>query len=210
VSDVLPYTQPPPFHSQWGEDRWLAAHFDVPRFGVFVDIGAGDGVRGSNSLYFENLGWRGLCVDADPRNHQPLRSRCCAVDTCAVSATPGLWPFGMYAHKPSWSGLQRTGPDYREIVVTCRTLHDLLDQWCIRQIDLLSIDVEGTELDVWDSFNADEHRPAVVIVEFDDKHPDRHRTAIHQHLGRDTYQLVHETPANLILERRDRRWRRRT
>ena len=146
---VLPYTQPAPYHSQWGEDRWIAENLHLPTHGVFVDIGAGDGVRGSNTLYVENLGWRGLCVDADPRNHQRLRQRCCAVDTCAVSATPGLWPFGMYRHKPSWSGLHRTGTDYQEILATCRTLEDLLDQWRIHHIDLLSIDVEGTELDVW-------------------------------------------------------------
>jgi FkbM family methyltransferase len=203
---VLPYTQPPPFHSQWGEDRWLAEHFDIPNLGVFVDIGAGDGVHGSNSLYFESLGWRGLCVDADPRNHEPLRRRCCAVDTCAVSATPGLWPFGMYTHKPSWSGLRRYGADYREILVECRPLEDLLQQWCIDQIDLLSIDVEGTELDVWDSFDHARHRPAIVIVEFDDDHPQRHRRTVHQHLGPDTYRLVHQTPANLILQRTDRPW----
>lgn len=206
---MLPYTQPAPHHSQWGEDRWLAENYHLPAHGVFVDIGAGDGVRGSNSLYFENRGWRGLCVDADPRNHQRLRHRCCAVDTCAVSTTPGLWPFGMYAHKPSWSGLQRRGTDYQEILVACRTLDDLFNQWCIDQIDLLSIDVEGTELDVWDSFDHTRHRPAIVIVEFDDDHPDRHRRTIQRHLGSDTYELVHETPANLILHRTDRPWRRR-
>jgi FkbM family methyltransferase len=204
---MLPYTQPPPFHSQWGEDRWLAEHLDLPQFGVFVDIGAGDGVRGSNTVYFENLGWRGLCVDADPRNQEPLRrQRCCAVDTCAVSATPGLWPFGMYAHKPSWSGLDRRGDDYQQILVDCRPLQDLLNQWCIGPIDLLSIDVEGTELDVWDSFDHARHQPAVVIVEFDDDHPDRHSHAIRRHLGQDRYRLLHKTPANLILQRTDRPW----
>ena len=206
---MLPYTQPQPFHSQWGEDRWLAEHFELPPLGIFVDIGAGDGERGSNTLYFENLGWRGLCVDADPRNNEPLRRRCCAVDTCAVSATPGMWPFGMYAHKPSWSGLHRRGDDYQQILVDCRPLEDLLNRWCIDQIDLLSIDVEGTELDVWNSFDHARHRPAVVIVEFDDDHPDRHSRTIQNHLGRDRYLLVHETPANLILQRTDRPWPRR-
>lgn len=206
---MLPYAQPRPFHAQWGEDRWLATNFDIPQLGVFVDIGAGDGVHGSNTLYFENLGWRGLCVDADPRNHEALRRRCCAVDTCAVSSTPGLWPFGMYAHKPSWSGLARRGADYHEILVTCRTLDELLDRWCIDQIDLLSIDVEGTELDVWDSFDPTRHQPSMVIVEFDDDHPARHRDAIRAHLGRDSYELIHQTPANLVLQRIDRRWRAR-
>jgi FkbM family methyltransferase len=208
LTTVLPYTQPPPYHSQWGEDRWLAEHHDIPATGVFVDIGAGDGVRGSNSLYFENLGWRGLCVDADPRNHQPLRRRWCAVETCAVSSTPGLRPFGLYAHKASWSGLARHGADYRDILVTCRRLEDLLARHGIGEIDLLSIDVEGTELDVWESFDHTRHRPAIVIVEFDDAHPDRRRATIQARLRHNTYELVHQTPANLVLQRIDRRWRR--
>jgi FkbM family methyltransferase len=208
---VLPYTQPPPYHSQWGEDRWLASHFEIAPHGVFVDVGAGDGITGSNTLYLESLGWRGLCVDADPRNHEPLRRhRRCAVDTCAVSATPGPSPFGMYTAKPSRSGLHRRGADYREILLTCRTLEDLLAQWCIDRIDLLSIDVEGTELDVWDSFDPARHQPAIVIVEFDDTDPSRHRDAIRDRLGRNFYELIHETPANLILQRAGRRWRRRS
>ena len=206
---MVPYTQPPPFHSQWGEDRWLAEHFDIPPLGVFVDVGAGDGVHGSNTLYFENLGWRGLCIDADPRNHKPLRERCCAVDTCAVSARPGPGPFGMFVDKASWSGLDRRGADYHEIEVECRTLEDLLDTWCIDQIDLLSIDVEGTELDVWQSHDHARHRPAMVIIEFDDTQYERSADTIRRHLGRDTYRLIHETPANLILERVDHPWSRR-
>jgi FkbM family methyltransferase len=206
---VLPYTQPVPYHSQWGEDRWLAERYEIPTGGMFVDIGAGDGVRGSNSLYFENLGWSGLCVDPDPRNHQPLRRRRCAVETCAISATPGLHPFGMYAHKPSWSGLARHGADYRDILVTCRRLDDLLVQHGIDEIDLLSIDVEGTELDVWDSFNDAIYRPAIVVIEYDDTHPGRWQSTIQRRLGDDTYELVHRTPANLILERTGRRWRRK-
>jgi hypothetical protein len=65
---MLPYTQSLPFHAQWGEDRWLAENLRLPDTGVFVDVGAGDGRRGSNTLYLENLGWSGLCIDADPRS----------------------------------------------------------------------------------------------------------------------------------------------
>ncbi|MDQ7903501.1 FkbM family methyltransferase [Phytohabitans sp. ZYX-F-186] len=206
---MLPYAQPPPYHSQWGEDRWLAERYEIPTGGVFVDVGAGDGVRGSNSLYFENLGWRGLCVDPEPRNHQLLRRRRCTVETCAVSATPGLRPFGMYAYKPSWSGLARHGANYRDVLVTCRRLDDLLVQYGITEIGLLSIDVEGTELDVWDSFNDAVHHPAIVIIEYDDSHPDRCESTIKGRLGDNMYRVVHRTPANLILQRVDRRWRRK-
>jgi FkbM family methyltransferase len=207
---VKPYTQPPPFHGQWGEDHWLAEHLVVPGTGVFVDVGAGDGERGSNTLYFEQLGWHGLCVEPDPRNQRPLRERRrCLVETCAVAPTSGTTTFGMYTPKPSWSGLRRHGADYQQIDVTCATLDDLLRRSHIDQIDLISIDVEGTELEVWDSFDADQYRPAIVIIEYDDRDASRCRTAIRARLGRAAYHPIHQTPANLILQRTDRPWRSR-
>jgi len=131
------------------------------------------------------------------------------MDTCAVASTAGSRPFGMYAHKPSWSGLQRQGSDYRPILVECRPLEAVLNDWEVEQIDLLSIDVEGTELEVWDSFDQERHQPSIVIIEFDDKQPDRSRTTIQDHLGRDAYSMIHETASNLILQRTSRPWRRR-
>lgn len=206
---IGPYTQTPPYHSQWGEDRWLAEQLQIPLTGVFVDIGAGDGFHGSNTLYFENLGWHGLCVDADPRNRGPLAGRRCEVDTCAVSSSPGPQRFGLYTHRPSLSGLARRGPDYHDITVTCRRLDDILVERSMELIDVLSIDVEGTELDVWDSFDHTRHRPVIVIIEFDDRDHTTCRETIQKRLGYDTYRLVHRTPANLILQRVDRPWRRR-
>lgn len=206
---MRPYAQFPPFYAQWGEDRWLADTMAVPDSGVFVDVGAGDGVRGSNSLYFENLGWTGLAIDPDPRNALPLSHRRCTVHTCAIASTAGPQPFGSYIHKPSWSGLQQRGPDFDLITVDCRPLAELLLPLDIAIIDLLSIDVEGTELDVWDSIDHSSTTCRLVIIEFDDRHPERARDVIHRHLGANQYDLIHETPANLILERKDCRWPRR-
>ncbi|GAB2814263.1 hypothetical protein GCM10022221_10120 [Actinocorallia aurea] len=194
---MIPYTQPEPFHSQWGEDRWLAEHGVLPMTGTFVDVGAGDGRRGSNTLYWENLGWRGLCVDADPRNRQPLGSRNCRVVHCAVSARPGRRTFWMYGPRASLSGLEASSPDHRPVAVEARTLTALLDDAEIVGIDLLSVDVEGTELDVWRSFDAERHKPGIVLIEYDDKVPGRSTPVIRRALG-PAYSLIHRTPSNLI------------
>jgi len=171
----------------------------------------GDGTRGSNSLYFENLGWRGLCVDADPRNHEPLRPTGAASSKpAAVSSTPGLRPFGMYAHKPSWSGLQRHGDDYQQIMVRCARLDTLLERTGIDEIDLLSIDVEGTELGRLGLVRIDPP-PAFQSSSSSTTTPGRIGPA-KQYVATSaprTYEVIHRTPANLILERTDRRWIRR-
>lgn len=199
---VRPYTQPAPYLAQWGEDRWLAEHLTVPDRGVFVDIGAGDGVRGSNTRYLEDLGWTGLCVDPDPRNQAPLARRRCAVRTCAVASHPGRRTFSAYDAKPSWSGLGDRGTGYTTFTVECRTLDDLLTETGIDRIDLLSIDVEGDELDVWSSLGRHRPGPGIVIVEYDNRRPDRCQEHIREVLGTDHYELLHRTPANLILRSR--------
>ncbi|WP_433724577.1 FkbM family methyltransferase [Actinoplanes sp. CA-051413] len=206
---MLPYTEPAPYFGQWGEDRWLAEHLGVPRTGVFVDVGAGDGIRGSNSLYFEERGWTGLCVDPEPRNEAGLARRRCRVQTCAVASRPGLRTFSMFDVKPSWSGLGKRGAGYTTKNVHCRTLEDLVLEAEIERIDLLSIDVEGDEIDVWSSLDVNRHLPCIVIVEFDDKHPSRTTDRLRQCLGVERYELLHRTPANLIFRGRDALSRRR-
>jgi len=52
------------FYSQCGQDKWLIENlFAKKTDGVFVDIGAHDGVTLSNSFYLESLGWSGVAVE---------------------------------------------------------------------------------------------------------------------------------------------------
>ena len=66
------------FHGQDKEDR-LAYHF-FQRFPekslrkTYFDVGAYDGVDLSNSLLFEELGWRGICVEANSEVFPRLRA----------------------------------------------------------------------------------------------------------------------------------------
>lgn len=205
---MKPYTQQPPYFGQWGEDRWVIEHLVPPAPGTYVDVGAGDGCRGSNTLHFERLGWTGLCVDPDPRNWAALALRSSTVRNCAVSPVAGPQPFSMYYERPSRSGLGNRGEGYHQTTVECRPLCELLREADIELIDLLSIDVEGDELAVWDSFEPERHRPSIIIVEYDNQHKDRSEERILRHLGKLTYEVVHRTPANLILRRldRDRAW----
>ncbi len=75
------------YYSQFGQDlfldRWF---FKSRRGGVFVDVGAYDGVTGSNTYYFErHLGWRGVAFEANPDVVADLiRNRSCEIiDGCA-------------------------------------------------------------------------------------------------------------------------------
>ena len=54
------------YFSQFGEDKWIVDNLRYPLEGIFVDVGASDGINGNNTYFFEKMGWQGLCIDADP------------------------------------------------------------------------------------------------------------------------------------------------
>jgi hypothetical protein len=65
------------FYSQVGQDRFLFENFFCgKRDGIFVDIGAYDGEKFNNTLFFERfMGWRGLCVEPLPSAFAKLVAR---------------------------------------------------------------------------------------------------------------------------------------
>jgi FkbM family methyltransferase len=185
------------FHSQFGEDKWITENLSLPATGVFVEVGADDGVTGSNSLHFEQMGWSGLCVEPDPRNHDKLRvNRKCQISTCAVGTNPDA-VFHLDGH-PSLSGFLGGG---EPIKVPVKPLSELLRETGIGKIDVLSIDTEGTEIDVWRSFDHEKHQPGIVIAEFNTSGlPLKDNELIHE-LNQGPYRVVHRTFANYIFER---------
>ena len=61
---------------------------------TYVEIGANDGLHMSNSYFFERyLGWRGMCVEANPHTYRQLRRhrpRCVNVNALVKIKNPSL------------------------------------------------------------------------------------------------------------------------
>lgn len=140
--------------SQSKQDEWVASQIEK---GFFVDLGAYDGISTSNSYALENLGWTGICVEANPDFYELLcQNRPKAQNVNAfVSDTPGT----VRMHE-QW---RTEDPSFKE--VESRTLNDIL-QSCDAPtvIDYLSIDIEGMEAAVFDSFVFD-HKFNLITVE---------------------------------------------
>jgi FkbM family methyltransferase len=185
------------FYSQHGEDRWIVEHLALPEKGVFVEVGAAGGIADSNTYYLEQHGWTGLVVEPNPDVLNELRRcRTCSVAACAVGSDPSR---RFFIHPIStWSGFDRGG---REILVTTRRLDELLNENRISQIDLLSLDTEGSELDVWSTFDHDIWRPRIVIIEWDTAPLPSKERPIMDFFYRLPYRMVHRSAGNLIFER---------
>ena len=67
--DKLEY--PHEFYSQIGQDKYYIENIiNYKKDGVFLDIGAHDGITFSNTYYLEkHLNWKGVCVEPNPNVH---------------------------------------------------------------------------------------------------------------------------------------------
>lgn len=199
------YTQ---FHSQFGEDRYIAENINLPKEGTFIDVGAGHPTFLSNTYFFEKNGWNGVCIDADPTQAELLRRDRKQVEEVAISAEEGELEFSLAAtpeysstfHEKDYKGLVKI-PFKDTVRVPTLRLETVLEKYHIDKIDILDIDVEGTELEVWKTFEYQKHQPKVVIIEYYTyglKSNSDNSKKIKDFFADLPYRLVHTTCTNLI------------
>ncbi len=172
-----------PLHfSHAGQDAFLdEVFFKGKTQGIFVEIGAHDGVTGSNCLFFELMrGWSGLVVEPSP-THSPLaaRVRRGACLRFAISNRSGQSEFldiekgltqmgGLTAsYDPEVRAQVELHPTHQGslISVETRALAPLLEEHFLREVDYVSLDVEGAELQVLRAFPFDRFRIAAWSID---------------------------------------------
>jgi len=185
-----------PDQSQHGETSWVLENLK-PAAGIFCEVGAFDGIMSSNTLLLEELGWFGICIEADPF----LAAKChvnrgCKSLCCAVGDPLKQIPYFHINHEDrGLSGFKRESGQVIPVVVA--RLDSIL---CKRECpDFLSIDTEGTELEVWDTIG--DMRPKIVIMEYKTCDEPPNDAAIVERMTRDGYKEVHRTPCNIIFTR---------
>ena len=173
------------YYSQFEQDKFVYENFFKEKNnGYFVDIGAADGIKFSNSKFFEELGWRGVCVEPNPKAFEALQS--CRTNKCAMKAISdkiGTDKFFQITNGPEQlSGLQnefnQTGIsrinecynndsdfDFEYIDVECDLFENIVEQ---TQIDFLSLDTEGNELKILQTIDFDKFDINVITVENND------------------------------------------
>lgn len=158
--------------SQAGQDCWVYGEvFNEMRSGFFLDIGAHNGIDISNSYILETrYNWQGICVEANPKTFPDLRSnrRCRCINAC-IDSQEGSVDFvvdgvmgGIMA-----SDCGNSNPRNRQTVnLETTQLATLLDKEnAPRQIDYLSIDIEGAEDRALLGFDFDKYLFKCITIE---------------------------------------------
>lgn len=129
-------------YSQYGEDGiidWVLSQTE-PRHRICVEFGAWDGRNLSNTFNLvANHGWRAVYIEADARKFRVLQE------------TAATYPRIVPVH-----GLVEAAGEH--------SLDRILDRQGIpKDFDILSIDVDGCDYDIWQGTT--QFRPALVLIE---------------------------------------------
>ena len=173
------------YQSQYQQDKILNEKYFKNRVGgVFVDIGAHDGKSLSNTFFYEKaLNWSGLCIEPLPKVFKQLKqNRSCILVEGAAWKEDTTKQFRIVEGYPeTLSGFIDTYPDAHQkriadeialmggssvdVDIKCFDVTKLLLKHKLTEINFLSIDVEGSELDILDSIDYDKIKIDVILAE---------------------------------------------
>ena len=169
-------------YSQAGEDKiieFILSYLGEKNIGLsYLDIGCNDYKSLSNSYALYKKGVRGVLIDANPiyideiKMYRPED----IVLNCGIGAknsekmkfyilnTPGLDSFDLESIKEA----QRQTPWIKivdEIEVPVYTLDEIYEKYFASVPTIVSLDVEGLEMDILKSTNFEKYRPYIFIIE---------------------------------------------
>jgi hypothetical protein len=195
-------------YSQLGQDLFVLDILGGIRGGFFLDSGASDGVRASNTRLLESsYGWKGICVEPDEAFFAALvKNRNCYCLNCCLYESDGIVEFveantlgGILdeyhpAHLQFAMSTFRVPEDAtgkpKTVRKVARTVRSVLRECAAPPvIDYWSLDTEGSELTILKSFPFDEYSFRVLTVEHN-RLPVRYR--IREFLEGHGYQLIKE------------------
>ncbi len=140
-------------YSEYGQDAFVLRRiYKSKADGIFVDVGANHPTLNSNTYLLELNGWTGLAIEPQTwlsEQWSGLRTTPCL--TCVAGSEDKAVPFIEATEQIGLSGVDgfnKVSGGYTRKTVEQKALRDILPQHAIEEIDYLSIDVEGYEMNV--------------------------------------------------------------
>ena len=158
-------------NSQSFQDLFICWKLKNKREGIFVEFGADDGILNSNSLLLEKkFDWSGLLVEPNPSIQKVLRkNRTCIIENYIISSKSNKEIKFESRKDRQQSEVYKGGnilSNSKIFKIESITLNDLLEKNKIKKgFELLSIDVEGNELEVLKGFDLKYWKPKIIIIE---------------------------------------------
>lgn len=146
------------YKSHVGQDKWVLDFFKNKK-GFFIEAGAYDGVILSNTYALEQLGWNGICIEANPTHFNELiknrKSLCFNYAVSNKTETCKFFPNGLCGH---------LSEDKGTIEIQKTTFVELIPS-TIAEVDYLSLDVEGHEIEALEGYPFHKIPPKLITIE---------------------------------------------
>jgi len=202
-------------YSQSNEQEIIINLFKGKRDGTFLDIGANDGVTLSNTFALaNNFGWTGLLVEASPKAYERLLKNYELIDrdfdfqNVAIGTREGFLEFyesgellgngdtslvssGVKSELERWKSLNIP---FERMAVPMTSVAFMLSKSRHTHFDLLSLDIEGMELDVLPQIDFKALKIQVAVIEWNSKDEQKY----HDIMFPQGFKLVSKNMENLI------------
>lgn len=152
-------------------DKKLDILFNHKTNGFFIELGAFDGITQSNTYFFELYRkWKGLLIEPSKNAFELCcenRPNSIVVNCCCVSNTYNDTIISGDFNSTLMSSVNGERMNSNNLIgVKAQTLEKILDENHIQsEIDFLSLDTEGYELDILQGLNLDKYRPKYLLIE---------------------------------------------
>ena len=167
----MPHKQVAPNHTL---SDMIAKYFDTGYVGHAIDVGASDGISVNTTFGLEKTRrWTVLSVEPNPEFWPVLTATRAFVEKCACSNFTGQATLHINREIPEAYSTIGPRPDGHAVgyalwdaaEVRVDTVENLLSKWRFPKLDVVCVDVEGTERDVMEGANLELWKPKVVVLE---------------------------------------------
>lgn len=175
-------------HGQLYQDMIVQMYLNWKTNGYFVEFGATDGNDISNTYTLEKeFGWNGILAEPAKHWHTNLsKNRSCNIDhRCVWKTTGEQVTFHQSIARPDASAIESyITPDLYQMIggeadkykVETVSLNDLLKKYnAPNDIDYISLDTEGSEIEILQAFDFDQYKVKFFTVEHNEKEVNRQR-----------------------------------
>ena len=188
-------------YSQIGQDLEVLSFYNNKTDGFFVEIGANDGIYFSNTYLLEKeYQWKGICAEPIPESFDLLcknrpNSFCC--DMAVYDESGKEVSFDIANNFNLLSGIAEHIDCHKQTVECNKTtihkttisLNDLLEKYNAPSfIDYLSLDTEGSEYKILQTFNFQKY--VVGLIDVEHNHIEPRRTQIRELLLANGYEYI--------------------